>query len=76
MPDDTENNAVSNDVNAETENAVSAADTLALATLKADLNRSGNFPSDNNYLLFLIAASRDWLDAQGVRDDGSAIVYS
>ena len=49
------------------------ADALALVSLKADLNRTGNFPSDDAYLLSLIAASRQWLDAQGIHDDGSAL---
>lgn len=49
------------------------ADALALVSLKADLNRTGNFPSDDSYLLSLIAASRQWLDAQGIHDNGSAL---
>ena len=47
-------------------------DTLLLASLKADLNRTGNFPGDDDYLSDLIAGCREWLAAQGVRDDGSA----
>lgn len=48
-----------------------APDALILASLKADLNRAGNFPSDNAYLTSLVAAARQWLAVQGVRDDGS-----
>lgn len=50
----------------------SNSDELILASLKADLNRTGNFPGDDDYLSDLISGSREWLAAQGVRDDGSA----
>lgn len=50
----------------------SNSDELILASLKADLNRTGNFPGDDDYLSGLISGSREWLAAQGVRDDGSA----
>lgn len=53
------------------ENAAATSDELALATLKADLNRSGNFPADDSYLLTLLSAARHWLALQGVRDDAS-----
>ena len=48
-------------------------DGAALAMLKADLNRTGNFPSDNDYLSGLLAGSRQWLALDGVRDDGSPL---
>lgn len=71
MPDDNitvtdDNAAVSGEPVAD---EIPDADALALASLKADLNRTGNFPGDDNYLLTLIAAARDWLNRQGVRDD-------
>lgn len=67
MPDDTETPS-GNDVT-ETPSQ-SDADALVLALLKADLNRTGNFPSDNEYLSALISASRQWLERAGVPDDG------
>lgn len=74
MPDNTENTGVLTD----DETAVPTedepdADALILAMLKADLNRTGNFPSDNDYLRSLIAAAREWLEREGVRDDGGAM---
>lgn len=44
---------------------------VVLTSLKADLNRSGNFPDDDNYLLNLIKSARAWLVRQGVVDDES-----
>ena len=46
---------------------------LALASLRADLNRAGSFPADNEYLSGLLAAARQWLALSGVRDDGSPL---
>lgn len=53
--------------------ATATSDELALATLKADLNRTGNFPADNAYLSGLLSASRNWLELNGIPDDGGPL---
>lgn len=57
----------------DTDHVTATSDELALATLKADLNRTGNFPADNDYLSGLLSASRNWLALNGVPDDGGPL---
>lgn len=65
---DTENNA---DTGNATDTGNASETPLFLRLLKADLNRTGNFPGDDEYLTHLLNAASGHLSQQGVRDDGS-----